>query len=116
MAWALVPLLSLGLLSWTPFLYVAIRTRARRWRRATIAYLALAVLLGILVTIVPAGSHPINRVVGLLLLLAALVSCLHTLAIRDVYRRELVLLDRKQRGPATTQAGPGAVRRDSSLG
>ena len=38
-AWAIVPVISLGILSWAPFLYASVRTHARKYRILTGLYL-----------------------------------------------------------------------------
>jgi hypothetical protein len=94
--WAALPLISLGLLSWAPFLYVAVRTRARRFQRLTGAYVGLVIAAGVLVTLGNGGrahGHPstANTAGGLLFLAIALGGMAHVLAIRHAIERALGL-------------------------
>ncbi|MDX6655230.1 MAG: hypothetical protein QOH62_23 [Solirubrobacteraceae bacterium] len=43
--WFAVPILTWGMFAWAPFLYVALRARARAWTLAAIAYLAAVITL-----------------------------------------------------------------------
>jgi len=87
--WALASPLSLGLLGWTPFLFVAVRTRRRRWRLWTAFYLAAAVALGALVAIAGGGDGPLNALSGLLLIVLAGGGAAHVLAIRGEAGRQI---------------------------
>jgi hypothetical protein len=92
-AWALVPLVSLGLLSWAPFLYASVRTRARKFQVATAVYLGLAIVAGVLVAIGGKGHGPLSVGAGLMLILLAGAGCVQTLSIRSEYGRQLALAD-----------------------
>src|SRR5438132_13509998 len=92
-AWAAVPVLSLGTLSWVPFLYAAVRTRARKFIVAAALYLILAIVACVLVAISTHGHRALNDVAGFMLILLAGGGCAHTLAMRSQYGRELALAD-----------------------
>jgi DNA uptake protein ComE-like DNA-binding protein len=92
-AWAAVPVLSLGILSWAPFLYAAMRTHARKFQIATAVYLSLAIVAGVLVAITAHEHGGLNDVAGLLLIMLAGGGCAHTLSIRGEYGRQLALSD-----------------------
>jgi hypothetical protein len=92
-AWAAVPVLSLGLLSWAPFLYAATRTRARKFQIATAVYLSLAIVAGVLVAVSGHEHGALNDLAGLLLVMLAGGGCAHTLSIRSEYGRQLALTD-----------------------
>jgi SARP family transcriptional regulator, regulator of embCAB operon len=92
-AWAAVPVLSLGILSWAPFLYASVRTHARKFQIATAVYLSLAIVAGVLVAVSGHGHGALNEVAGLLLIMLAGAGCVHTLSIRSEYGRQLALAD-----------------------
>jgi DNA uptake protein ComE-like DNA-binding protein len=91
--WAAMPVLSLGMLSWGPFLYAALRTHARKFQIATAIYLSLAIVAGVLVAVSNHGHSTLNDLGGLLLITSAAAGCVHTLAIRGDYGRQLKLAD-----------------------
>jgi hypothetical protein len=86
-AWAILPVISLGLLSWAVFLLVAVRTGARRYRIVTAVYLAVAVVAGALVAAKPAGHSWVNDAAGFLFILLAGGGAVHVLASRSDYTR-----------------------------
>ncbi len=93
-AWAIVPVASLGLLSWAPFLYASVRTHARKYRLFAGVYLGLAIIAGVLVAVSSGHGHrPLNDVAGLMLILLAGAGCAHTLSIRSEFGRQLALAD-----------------------
>jgi hypothetical protein len=93
-AWAIVPVISLGILSWAPFLYASVRTHARKYRILTGVYLSLAIVAGILVAVSSGKGHSsLNDVAGLMLILLAGAGCAHTLSIRSDFGRQLALAD-----------------------
>jgi DNA uptake protein ComE-like DNA-binding protein len=91
--WAVVPVISLGILSWAPFLYASVRTHARKFQVATAVYLTLSIVAGALVAVGGHGHGPITDAAGLLLILLAGAGCVHTLSIRHEYGRQLALAD-----------------------
>jgi hypothetical protein len=106
-AWAIVPVISLGMLSWAVFLLVAVRTGARRYRIVTAVYLALAVLAGVLLSAAPSGHGPLNDAAGFLLILLAGGGAVHLLASRSDYARLMSdprLLAAEQRADLRAQA------------
>lgn len=89
-AWAVVPVISLGILSWAPFLYASVRTHAPKYKILTGIYLALAIVAGVLVALSSGhGEHALNDVAGLMLILLAGAGCAHTLSIRSEFGRQL---------------------------
>jgi DNA uptake protein ComE-like DNA-binding protein len=93
-AWAILPVISLGILSWAPFLYASVRTHARKFRILTGLYLALAIIAGVLVAVSSGKGHSsLNDVAGLMLILLAGAGCAHTLSIRSEFGRQLALAD-----------------------
>jgi DNA uptake protein ComE-like DNA-binding protein len=95
-AWAIVPVISLGILSWAPFLYASVRTHARKYRILTGLYLGLAIIAGVLVAVSSgsgSGHSSLNDVAGLMLILLAGAGCAHTLSIRSEFGRQLELAD-----------------------
>jgi DNA uptake protein ComE-like DNA-binding protein len=92
-AWAAVPVLSLGILSWAPFLYAAVRTRARKFQIAAGIYLSLAIVAGVLVAASDHSHGALNELAGLLLIMLAGAGCVHTLSIRNEFGRQLALAD-----------------------
>ena len=93
LVWALVPLVSLGTLSWAPFLYATVRTGAQKFKIATGVYLSLSVVAGVLLAVAGHGHGGLNTFAGLLLILLAGAGCAHTLAIRNEYSRQLALFE-----------------------
>jgi DNA uptake protein ComE-like DNA-binding protein len=93
LVWALVPLVSLGTLSWAPFLYATVRTGAQKFKIATGVYLSLSVVAGVLLAVAGHGHGGLNTFAGLLLILLAGAGCAHTLAIRNEYGRQLALFE-----------------------
>ncbi len=93
LVWALVPLVSLGTLSWAPFLYATVRTGAQKFKIATGVYLSLSVVAGVLLAVAGHGHGGLNTLAGLLLILLAAAGCAHTLAIRNEYGRQLALFE-----------------------
>jgi DNA uptake protein ComE-like DNA-binding protein len=93
LVWALVPLVSLGTLSWAPFLYATVRTGAQKFKIATGVYLSLSVVAGVLLAVAGHGHGGLNTFAGLLLILLAAAGCAHTLAIRNEYGRQLALFE-----------------------
>lgn len=91
--WAAVPVLSLGILSWAPFLYASVRTHARKFQIATAVYLSLSIVAGVLVAVSGHGHGSLNEFAGLLLIMLAGAGCAHTLSIRSEYGRKLALSD-----------------------
>ncbi len=89
--WAIVPVVSLGTLSWAPFLYATVRTGAQKFKVATGVYLSLSVVAGVLLALSGHGHGGLNTLAGLLLILLAAAGCAHTLAIRSEYGRQLAL-------------------------
>ncbi len=92
--WAIVPVISLGVLSWAPFLYASVRTHARRYRVLTGLYLALSIVAAVLVAVSSGHGHSaLNDLAGLMLILLAGAGCAHTLSIRSDFGRQLALAD-----------------------
>jgi Helix-hairpin-helix motif len=110
LAWAAVPVLSIGLLSWVPFLYMAARTRAPKFARLAALYLSLTLLTGVLLGI--SGQHDAARTIaGLLLITLGASGCAHTLSLRREYGRQLELAD----DPRMLQAEQRSELRERAL-
>jgi hypothetical protein len=90
--WAVVPVVSVGFLSWVPFVYAATRTRARKYQIFTAVYLALAIVAGVLVSI-NHGNGTTGGLGGLILIAAAAGGCAHVISIRNEYGRLLAASD-----------------------
>jgi hypothetical protein len=95
--WAGVPVVSIGLLSWVPFLYMAVRTRTAQFRILTALYLALTIVAGVLLAVAGHGHGASNEAAGLLLILLAGGGCAHTLSLRNEFGRQLALADDPRR-------------------
>lgn len=83
--WAVVPFISAGLFAWAPFLYATLRTGYRRFRTYTVVYACLAVIELTLIA-------PIRGSVGgLAVAFSAIpfIAAVHTLAIREEFRRRV---------------------------
>ncbi len=90
--WAVVPVVSLGILSWAPFLYASVRTHARKFVLATALYLSLAVVACVILAIAGDKGHStLSAVGGFFLIVLAAAGCVHTLSIRAEYGRQLAL-------------------------
>jgi DNA uptake protein ComE-like DNA-binding protein len=110
-AWAALPVVSLGILSWAPFLYAAARTGARKFKVATAIYLALAIVAGVMVAIAGNSNGSTSDAAGLLLILLAGGGCAHTLSIRSEFGRQLAVAD----DPRLLVAEQHAELRDRAL-
>ena len=82
LAWAAVPVLSIGLLGWVPATYAAIRTGRRSWTLAAALFAAIAVVAAVVVAI--AGhNETLTDAAGFLLILNAAGGSVHYLAARN---------------------------------
>jgi DNA uptake protein ComE-like DNA-binding protein len=111
LVWAVVPLVSLGTLSWAPFLYATVRTGAQKFKLIMSVYLSLSVLAGVLLALSGHGHGGLNTFAGLLLILLAAAGCAHTLAIRNEYARQLALVE----DPTLLEAQQREQRRERAL-
>ncbi len=82
LAWAAVPVLSIGLLGWVPATYAAIRTGRRSWTLAAVLFAAIAVVAAVVVAI--AGhNEALTDAAGFLLIVNAAAGSVHYLAARN---------------------------------
>jgi hypothetical protein len=83
--WALVPFVSGGLFVWAPFLYATLRTGSARFRNFTVVYACLAVVEFMLIR---SGTGS-GGALALVFTALPFVGAVHTLAIREEFRRRL---------------------------
>jgi DNA uptake protein ComE-like DNA-binding protein len=89
-AWTLVPVLSLGFLSFVPFFYMGARAKYRRWHVLGAAYLAAAVGEGVLAALTPHGSGGAgNGLLGALVILLMGGAAGNVIALRKSFGQRL---------------------------
>ena len=93
----MLPVLSIGLLSWVPFVYLAVRGGSQRLWRIAGGYIGVTVVMIVLIAVGGSGSHPYRHhsssgattAGGLLLIVLAAGGCVHWLAGRAGFERAL---------------------------
>lgn len=111
-----MPVLSIGLLSWVPFVYLAVRSGSQRFWRIAGAYIGVTVAMAVLLAVGGNGSHPYHHhqsasgattAGGLLLIALAAGGCVHWLAGRAAFERALGI---GEEGDAAFAAADARVR------
>ncbi|ALU39029.1 hypothetical protein AS188_03890 [Kocuria flava] len=110
-AWLLAPILGLGLFSWVGFVYVAARTRKRRWWVIAAIYAGLGVLLFVLDEAARStGVQAFADVGGLLLLGTWVGGVIHAFILNKEYLRWRASLVPWYTEGAPPQAPPADLR------
>jgi DNA uptake protein ComE-like DNA-binding protein len=103
-AWAVLPVASLGLLSWGPFLYIAVKTGSARYRLISATYLAVAMVAAVLLALQPSGDGGMTVLAGMLLILLGGGGAVHVLASRRDYARAMLAAEDPRRLSAERRA------------
>jgi hypothetical protein len=81
------------MLAWVPFLYMAARTRARKFAVLTGVYILVTVLAGVMLALKHGDNSALNTAGGFVLILLAGGGCAHVLSLRREYGRELTVAE-----------------------